>query len=158
MKIEYEYANIMSILTVQQKEQMKILLKAIREKGVKRLRITNNSFKDFEEGFSGIVLLLQLSRESAAVYWRKEGKLHREDGPAVEEFCFRSGLFFSAGHYYQDRYCSGLFSSIEILREDIEKSGYLILEDTRINRNIVRLKILSKTEVNELYYWIQSHE
>lgn len=156
MKIEYGYADMLSTLSKRQKKQIKILLELIKKKGVKRLRITNNSFMDFEEGFSGTVLVLLPKRETAAVYWRKDGLLHREDGPAVEEFCFRSSSFFSLGHYYENHYCSYFYSSTEMLRNEIEKNGSLILEDVRIHRNVVRLKVLSKTEVNEWHYWIPS--
>lgn len=158
MKIEYRCANILSMFTKQQKNKIKILLNLIKKKGIKKLRVTNDSFMDFEKGFSGIVLVLPPNRETAAVYWRKDGILHREDGPAVEEFCFKSSSFFSLGHYYQDHYCSYFYSSTEMLRNEIEKMGLLILEDDRVSRNVVRLKVLSKTEVNEWYYWIPSHK
>ena len=93
-------------------------------------KIRINSIEEIPKDYTGIVFYRDIG-----TYWYKEGKLHREDGPAYEEGEYRGAKawWIDGIQYY----------------EDIAITGKIFLGKERGRYGLIWLRFLNETTVEE---------
>jgi|JI10StandDraft_1071094.scaffolds.fasta_scaffold116756_2 hypothetical protein len=110
------------------------------------------------KGLTGV--LLSVSWDHYLIEWYKDGKRHREDGPAFSRYTRVTGTSDSielTSFYYsfKGRACHG-FDSLEEFRSWAENSGNFILGESMVCENFVCLKILTTEGISDEYFWIHN--
>lgn len=172
MKIEHNYDRRKMLETTNNNRDW--FLEKLKAEGAERVVILNTTsliaISRVSNTKGNFVILGITNGGSNIIYWYKDEKKHRENGPAVEEFYYGtkrvSSQYFYEGNYcysryYREedgRYSDTISDSAETIMSLIENGGGIILETKQHTKNFVQFRILSKNKIREQWYWIENRE
>lgn len=158
MEIKYLFDD--SFLFEKKRKKMRkrfsILLSKLKEDGIKKVVVLDNSVEYKKTQEKGrCVFLVFTNGGTCLIQWVEDGKLHREDGPAVQYYgrTNKPGEQTSADYWYKGNRCY-VTNTIEILKKGINVLGDIILHEEMVTENVLYIKRLSKNDLTDYYYWI----
>lgn len=159
MEIEYRFdESVFNKKTRKKaKKRFAFLLGRLKEEGAKKVIVANglqNQIKDLKGSYT----FLGFSYEgTCTINWIKDGKFHREDGPAYQSYSRdnRLGETTTNEYWYEGNRCY-IVNSADILKMGIEFDREIILEEEKICKNILYLKRLNKYGLMDYWYWVRN--
>jgi hypothetical protein len=139
------------------KKRFSYLLGKLKEEGAKKVIVANglqNQIKDIKGSYT----FLGFSYEGTCIVnWIKDGKLHREDGPAYQSYSRdnRMGETTTSEYWYEGNRCYNVHS-VGVLKLGVEFNGEIILEEEKFGKNILYLKRLNQYGLMDCWYWVMN--
>ncbi len=106
--------------------------------------------------YTGVEMLYFPKSNTVYVQWRKNGLIHKLDGPAAEEGYFINNeeiRLVNQVYCYNSEYCFVYLNTDRVIKE-AESLGRLVLDHEKLSDNIYLFKLLAADKLEERYCWI----
>jgi hypothetical protein len=135
------------------------LLRRLQLEGAKNIRVISNTndFFSIGKGKEVFIKIHHLKYSSRIyVYYYEDGKLHRLDGSAFQDYriCDNKLILASQTYYYKHNLCF-----LCLHEEDKTKAifyGSIVLDEERLSTHVFLKKVLTLNDIFDQYFWVKN--
>jgi|JI10StandDraft_1071094.scaffolds.fasta_scaffold116756_4 hypothetical protein len=155
MKTTYKFSKS-NLIPGLHKKHIKFLLDKVEKEGAERVRIVKEKRSTrSEKPYTGVEMLYFPKSNTVYVQWRKNGLIHKLDGPAEEGYFINNEeiRLVNQVYCYNSEYCFVYLNTDRVIKE-AESLGRLVLDHEKLSDNIYLFKLLAADKLEERYCWI----